>query len=141
MAAGNQGTTITIEDLFYNVPIRLKALKLPTEEFQRIYDVVSRYAIHNYTVSFSLKKSNENNSIKTFPSSSPIENIRKIFGNHVANSLDRVEYEDESLKFKMMAYISNVSYTCKKGHFLLFINQRLVESKSEFLLGFSWTKI
>lgn len=134
MCAGNQGTTITIEDLFYNVPIRLKALKIPSEEFQRIFDVVARYSIHNYKVSFSLKKTNENPTIKTLSSSSPIDNIRKIYGNQVANALVKVECEDDNLKFKMSGYITNVNYSNKKGHFLLFINHRLVESKCKQLL-------
>lgn len=54
--AGNQGTTITAENLFYNVPARRKALKHPGEEYQRVLDVVTRYAIHYSGVSFSCKK-------------------------------------------------------------------------------------
>ena len=56
--AGVRGTTITVEDLFYNIPQRRKALKSPMEEFQRVLDVMSRYAIHNggKGVSFTCKK-------------------------------------------------------------------------------------
>lgn len=47
-----------MEDLFYNIPTRRKALKSPMEEFQRVLDVMSRYAIHSggKGVSFSCKK-------------------------------------------------------------------------------------
>lgn len=62
--AGNQGTQITVEDLFYNVPIRQSTLNIPSEEFQRIHDVVERYAVHNSNIAFSLKKHGEANSIK-----------------------------------------------------------------------------
>ena len=62
--AGNQGTQITVEDLFYNVPIRLNTLKLPSDEFDKIFDVVARYSIHNYKIAFSLKKHGGINSIK-----------------------------------------------------------------------------
>lgn len=72
--------------------------------------------------------------IKTLASSSPLDNIRKIYGNQVTNSLEKVECEDNNLKFSMTAYISNVSYSNKKGHVLLFINQRLVESKRKWKL-------
>ena len=56
--AGVRGTTITVEDLFYNIPQRRKALKSPMEEFQRVLDVMSRYAIHSggKGVSFTCKK-------------------------------------------------------------------------------------
>lgn len=127
--AGNQGTTITFDDLFYN-SIRLKTLKFPSEEFAKIYDVVSKYAVHNFQLSFSLKKFGENNSIKTCASTSPIDVVRAIYGANVASHLLPVDYEDEKLKFKMKAFVSKAEYSGKKRFFLLFINHRLVESKS-----------
>lgn len=56
--AGLRGTIITVEDLFYNVPSRRNSLKNPTEEHQRLLDVVSRYAVHcgGRGVSFTCKK-------------------------------------------------------------------------------------
>jgi len=40
--ASNNGTQITVEDLFFNVPTRRKALRSSNEEFQRINDVVGK---------------------------------------------------------------------------------------------------
>ncbi len=40
--AGTRGTTIAVEDLFYNVSTRRKALKSPAEEFTRIADVITK---------------------------------------------------------------------------------------------------
>ena len=70
------------------------------------------------------------NSIKTTPSSSPIDIIRTIFGSNVTNSLLSVDYGDEALKFSMNGFITKGDYSGKKRQFLLFINHRLVESKS-----------
>lgn len=48
--AGNQGTQITVEDLFYNMAVRKRALRSIPEEYQKISDVVGKYAIHNAKV-------------------------------------------------------------------------------------------
>lgn len=48
--AGNQGTIITVEDLFYNMTVRKKALRSPAEEYQKVTEVVSKYAVHNADV-------------------------------------------------------------------------------------------
>lgn len=58
-AMSSHGTQIIVEDLFYNCPLRKNALKANSEEFAKIYEVVSRYAIHNYHCSFYLKRLNE----------------------------------------------------------------------------------
>jgi len=47
---------LKVEDLLYNVAARRKAFRSPAEEYARILDVVSRFAVHNYHVSFSCKK-------------------------------------------------------------------------------------
>ncbi|XP_074756889.1 DNA mismatch repair protein Mlh1 isoform X2 [Athene noctua] len=127
--AGNQGTQITVEDLFYNVNTRRKALKNPNEEYAKILEVVSRYAIHNSGISFSAKKQGDTVSdVRTLSNASTVDNIRSIFGNAVSRELIEVGCEDASLAFKMKGYITNANYSVKKCIFLLFINHRLVES-------------
>ncbi|NXY80953.1 MLH1 protein, partial [Alcedo cyanopectus] len=127
--AGNQGTQITVEDLFYNVNTRRKALKNPNEEYAKILEVVGRYAIHNSGISFSVKKQGDTVSdVRTLSNASTVDNIRSIFGNTVSRELIEVGCEDASLAFKMKGYITNANYSVKKCVFLLFINNRLVES-------------
>lgn len=45
-----------VEDLFYNMATRKKAIKNPSEEHQQIVTVITKYAIHNSGISFSCKK-------------------------------------------------------------------------------------
>ncbi|XP_006620320.1 DNA mismatch repair protein Mlh1 isoform X2 [Apis dorsata] len=129
--AGNQGTTIVIENLFYNVATRRKALSNPNEEFNRITDVVTKYAIHNADVGFVLKKHGEiAPQIRTPHNSTKMNNIRILYGNPVFRELLEIEFKDDIYKFKMHALITNANYTNKKMTFLLFINNRLVKSSS-----------
>ncbi|KAI8580020.1 hypothetical protein K450DRAFT_238976 [Umbelopsis ramanniana AG] len=127
--AGNKGTQITAEDLFYNVPSRRKALKNPSDEYSRILDVVTRYAIHNSGISFSCKKQGANMAdVNTATNNSIIDNIRLLYGSAVASELISVERDFEELEFKMKAHVSNANYHVKKLTMLLFINHRAVES-------------
>ncbi|KAM6169209.1 DNA mismatch repair protein Mlh1 isoform 2-T2 [Rhynchocyon petersi] len=129
--AGNQGTQIMVEDLFYNVATRRKALKNASEEYGKILEVVGRYSIHNSGISFSVKKQGETVAdVRTLPNATTVDNIRSIFGNAVTRELIEVECEDKTLAFRMNGYISNANYSVKKCIFLLFINHRLVESSS-----------
>lgn len=127
--AGNQGTQILVEDLFYNVSTRRKALKSPSDEYARIVEVVSRYAIHNSGKSFSVKKQGETVAdVRTLPNASVVDNIRGVFGNAVSRELIEVGCEDQKLAFKVKGFISNANYSVKKCILILFINHRLVES-------------
>ncbi|XP_023331034.1 DNA mismatch repair protein Mlh1 isoform X2 [Eurytemora carolleeae] len=127
--AANQGTTITVEDLFYNVPNRLGALKSHTEEFNKISEVMTRYAVHNSGVGFTLKKAGETGvEVKTQSQNSIVDNIRALYGPAVAKELVEFKLEDSRYKFQVKGWVSNVNYSVKKMVFLLFINHRLVDS-------------
>ncbi|KAK9700514.1 DNA mismatch repair protein Mlh1 C-terminus [Popillia japonica] len=128
--AGTQGTQITIEDLFYNMNIRKRALRSPAEEYQKITEVVEKYAIHNANVGFGLRKQGENNDVKTPCNSTKLDNIRLIYGHIIARELIEFSLENDPYKFKVQGYITNPNYSTKKFIFLLFINHRLVECQA-----------
>lgn len=126
--AGNQGTQITVEDLFYNMPQRKQFFKSPSDEFGRIMDVVCKYSVHNANVGFTLTKQGESVSLRTPPNSTHRENIRIVYGHNVVDDMKSIECEDKQFKFKMFALTTNMKYSSKKFTLLLFINHRLVDS-------------
>ncbi|KAH8402108.1 hypothetical protein KR009_009833 [Drosophila setifemur] len=130
--AGNQGTIISIEDLFYNMTQRRQALRSPAEEFQKLSEVLARYAVHNPRVGFTLRKQGEAQpALRTPVGSSRTENIRIIYGAGIAKELLEFTHRDEVFKFEAECLITQVNYSAKKSQMLLFINQRLVESAGE----------
>jgi DNA mismatch repair protein MLH1 len=129
--AAVKGTQITVENLFYNVAARRKAFKNPSEEYGRILDVVSRYAVHKIHASFSCKKHGDNRAdIHTVASPSHTDAIRAVYGPGVARELISLSVSDDDpsrATFKMQGYISSANYTSKRTVMVLFINDRLVE--------------
>lgn len=110
------------------MPQRQQLFKSASEEFSRIMDVVSKYAIHNSNVSFTLTKHGEKVSLRTPGKSTKIDNIKIVYGSDVINEMKTIECHDEHLQFRVFALTTSVKYSSKKFTFLLFINHRLVES-------------
>ena len=89
--AGVPGTTITVENLFYNVPARRRALKSPSEEFARVLEVIQRYAALRVDVSFACRKLGDARPALHCPvTPDRVERIRAIYGANVARQLARV---------------------------------------------------
>ncbi|EPQ53579.1 DNA mismatch repair protein MutL [Gloeophyllum trabeum ATCC 11539] len=127
--AGNEGTTIIVEDLFYNTPTRLSALRSSSEEYARILDVITKYAVHNSTVSFTCKKGGSPSADLSTPSGSTTQQaIRLLYGHSVAKELIHVSEQDDPEAWSAEAYVTSASYQAKKIVLLLFINNRLVDS-------------
>jgi DNA mismatch repair protein MLH1 len=129
--AGKQGTQIVVENLFYNVPSRLKALKGGSEEFSKIVDVVGRYAIHT-DLGFGVKKFGDSHfTLTTRPNLSVRERIRSVYGNSVAQEL--VEFSVDGIEkygvVNVQGQITNPNYNNKKSIApVFFINNRLVSN-------------
>ncbi|KAI1461326.1 DNA mismatch repair protein MutL [Annulohypoxylon moriforme] len=127
--AGRVGTQILVEDLFYNVPTRRKAFRSPSDEYNKIIDMVGRYAIHCDHVAFSCKKHGDSGTSITVPQqASVIDRIRQIHGNAVASELIEFSASDHRWGFTASGWATNANYHIKKTTLLLFINHRSVES-------------
>lgn len=127
--AGRQGTQITVEDLFFNVPTRRRAFRSNADEFNKIVDMAGRYAIHCRGVGFTCKKAGEaSNTLSVQAQATVIDRIRQIHGSSVANELIEVSVSDDRWGFSASGYVTNANYHIKKTTLLLFINHRCVES-------------
>jgi len=106
-------------------------LKSPSEEYNKILDVVTRYSIHRSGISFTCKKHGESAAdLHTVVGATTLDNLRTIYSPTLARELLPVSLIDEDLNFEMSGYVSNANYNVKKSIFILFINNRLVESQN-----------
>lgn len=55
-SARNDGTTLTIKNLFYNTPARLKFMKTPETEYRKIVELFNTYALAFTNIQFILEK-------------------------------------------------------------------------------------
>ncbi|KAK4617823.1 DNA mismatch repair protein Mlh1 [Fulvia fulva] len=129
--AGRQGTQITVEDLFYNVPTRRRAFRSASEEFAKIAELVGKYAVHCQNVAFSCKKHGEGGAAIAVPANASIrDRIRLTQSSSVASDLIDFQMTNEQYGFKADGLVSNANYSAKRTSLLLFINHRCVESSS-----------
>ncbi|KMT20165.1 hypothetical protein BVRB_1g001770 isoform A [Beta vulgaris subsp. vulgaris] len=129
--AAVKGTQIMIENLFYNMSARRKTLQNSGDDYPKIVDLLSRFAIHHMSVGFSCRKHGAARAdVHTVATSSRIDAIRSVYGVSVARNLIRIEVSGDdpsSSIFNMKGFISNSNYVAKKITMVLFINDRLVE--------------
>jgi DNA mismatch repair protein MLH1 len=130
-AAGRPGTQITVEDLFYNIPNRRRAFRSPSEEYAKVLDVITRYAVHREGVAFSIKKHGETGAgFSVAAAATKIDRIKQAYGGSVAKEIMSFGTEDPRWGFKASGYATNANYSAKRTVLLLFINNRSVESSA-----------
>jgi DNA mismatch repair protein MutL len=123
----NIGTYVEVNDLFFNVPARLKFLKSPQREAALITDIVERLAMINPNISFKLYNNN-NKVFFTFPTENLIDTIRIIYGKNVANNI--TYFEKHSDIASIYGYIGNAEIS--RGSRLnqsIYVNKRYVKNK------------
>lgn len=136
-SAGIDGTTISVEDLFYNLPTRLRALRSSGEEYRGVVDIVSRYAIKYAGVAFICRRFPERSAgssktvinmpdVRTEVGASVQENIRAAFGSSVADELLELNTSLNEHEIRCHIRCTKPGFSMKKGVFILFINGRLV---------------
>lgn len=142
--AGKDGTQIIVEDLFYNIPSRLKSIKNKSDEYLKILDVIGKYAIHTDGVGFSLKKFGETqHSLITRPHLPLKERIRIVYGSECANAIINVNidgkldnkesdtnkenYFEKYGLLRVTGAVTNCNFNYRKRlQSIFFINHRLV---------------
>uniref|UniRef100_A0A0D9VAI6 DNA mismatch repair protein S5 domain-containing protein n=1 Tax=Leersia perrieri TaxID=77586 RepID=A0A0D9VAI6_9ORYZ len=129
--AAVKGTQVMVENLFYNMVARKKTLQNSNDDYPKIVDFISRFAVHHINVTFSCRKHGANRAdVHSASTSSRLDAIRSVYGASVVRDLIaiKVSYEDAAdANFKMDGYISNANYVAKKITMILFINDRLVD--------------
>jgi len=132
--AGVKGTTISVENLFYNVITRRKALKGASEEYSRVLEVIQRYATLRMDVSFACRKHGEARATLHTPvATTRIDRLQSIYGPAVTRDLKELNIDTElskkkyDFKLNVEGLVSGGNYHSKKTTFILFINARLVE--------------
>ena len=126
-AGGNAGTTIIVENLFFNVPARRKFLKTVATEGRYISELLTKLALSRPDVRFKL--TNNDKEVLSTPGDGDLTStIRSLYGKNVAEELLAVDFKDD--KIKITGYIGKP--TLLKGTRqwqTLFVNGRMIGNK------------
>jgi DNA mismatch repair protein MutL len=122
------GTTVRVEDLFYNVPARLKFLKSDVTERRAIDLLVTRYALAYPDKRFKLSE-RKNITLQTPGDGDRRAILAALYGVDVAKQMLEVWTEEES--YKLSGFVSPISLTrSNRREITFFINGRWVHDVS-----------
>ncbi len=122
------GTTVRVEDLFYNVPARLKFLKSDTTERRATDSLVTRYALAYPEKRFRLSDG-KNIVLQTSGDGDQRAILAALYGVDVAKQLFEIQSAEEG--FSLTGFVSPTSLTrSNRREITFFINGRWVHDVS-----------
>jgi len=124
-ASRNEGTIITVENLFFNTPARLKFLKKPQSESRYVLDTIRMLVLANPSVSITLR--DESGVLLSNEGGSLADAICAVYG---AKTLDRMHeiMPVSSGNIKVGGYISACDFTKpNRTYQTVIINGRVVQ--------------
>jgi DNA mismatch repair protein MutL len=125
------GTSIVVDDLFYNTPVRKKYLKSDNVELAQIIDVVTRIALGHNGISFSFF--NNGKEILRSSASELLDTIIHIYGQEIARAMLPVNLESGMVR--ITGFISKPELLRSSLLFQsFFINDRSINSRA---IGFA----
>ena len=120
------GTRITVRDLFYNVPARLKYLKTNATENGQIGDMLTRLALANPSVAIRFH-SGQAQVFATPGTGQVLDSATGLLGREVVKELLPVDYQDGSAR--VWGYIGRPSVArAGRNHQYFFVNRRAIRT-------------
>ena len=121
------GTRVTVTDLFYNTPARLKFLKSTSAETAKVSRIIHLLALSRPDVSFSFIKES-GTALETSGDGQLINVIIQLYGTNLALELVPLNFQEEDLTLK--GYISNPSFSHNSRIYqVFFVNNRYVHNQ------------
>ncbi|MFZ1525683.1 MAG: DNA mismatch repair endonuclease MutL, partial [Saprospiraceae bacterium] len=122
---GAAGTSITVKNIFYNLPARRKFLKSDPVELKHIIEEFHRVAIANPEIHFTLH--HNGNELYHLPKSNLKQRIVGIFGKNINDKLVPVTEETEVAVFSGLVGKPDAAKKTQ-GDQYLFVNKRFIKS-------------
>lgn len=124
------GTSVLVQDLFFNVPARRKFLRSEKTEFYQLEEVFRRLVLSNYNVSFNFKHNQRQ--LYQLPAANNLlaqeKRIAKIYGNNFLQQAVYLEYEIEGLK--LWGWVGEPDYNRSQADLqYVYLNGRMVRDK------------
>jgi DNA mismatch repair protein MutL len=128
-AAHPRGTTISVRDLFFNVPARRKFLRSEATESFHLTNLVTHYALAHPEIAFTLTN-NGREVLRAAPAADLRERVYQIFGAEFLENLLEVTASHSSRVARVRGYISapRERRTSRDAQYL-FINGRYVRDR------------
>lgn len=122
------GTTIIVENLFYNTPVRYKFLKKDYTEAGYIEDAVTRIALINTNIAIKLIN-NGKTIIQTHGNGDIRSVIYNIYGKEIAEAVLDVDYEYEGIRIKGVVGKPEVARS-NRLYQQFFVNNRYIKDRT-----------
>ena len=127
--ACNKGTSMTIMNLFQNVPARLKFIKNASSEVLRIHKLVNYFSLVYPCIDFEFI-SDGKLKLNSSGSKDILEIYKMIYGLYSKNNLLSIDDDEDISGYKIAGLIGSPSiYRSNRSYLILSVNGRIINSK------------